>query len=226
MLSENQRKSLHGQDYVNKFINHQNSERIDRLLGLMNLNNEMQVLDIGCGNGMLLNALHLKIKNYVGVDFSQPFIDIANKSLENLLYDNAEFICADINEYCKKNTNRFDAAFALDLSEHVYDDEFSIMLTSIRASLKSGGTFYLHTPNLDFFIERFKEHNIILEQFPEHIAVRTVDEYLSLFKNAGYSDIKVQYLPHYNILKLLHPLSYFPFVGKYFQARLFISAEK
>jgi hypothetical protein len=45
----------------------------------------------------------------------------------------------------------------MDFSEHVYDDDWLKILSSIKNSIKSGGSLYLHTPNSLFFVEQMKE---------------------------------------------------------------------
>jgi cyclopropane fatty-acyl-phospholipid synthase-like methyltransferase len=53
-----------------------------------------QILDIGCGNG-LLNTRHLANKfNVIGIDVSERQIKVAQDNLPNV-----RFICADVREY-------------------------------------------------------------------------------------------------------------------------------
>jgi hypothetical protein len=44
-------------------------------------------------------------------------------------------------------------------------------------------------------------------------------------KKAGFRISNVRLIPHYNVLRFLHPLSYAPILGAYFQARIFVEAE-
>ena len=92
--------------------------------------------------------------------------------------------------------------------------------------LKPGGVAYLHTPNLEFFIERMKASNFILKQFPEHIAVRGPSQNMKFFQEAGFYPVSLLFLSHCNILKLIHPLSHLPYLGAWFGARIFIAAKK
>jgi len=184
----------------------------------------MTVCDFGCGNGLLMPHLCPNVDKYFGVDFSEEFIDAANRRKSALGYNNATFVCADINNFCAQHESCFDAGFAMDFSEHVPDDEWLDILRSIRHAIKPNKKLYLHTPNARFIIEIMKKHNFILKQFPEHVAVRDATENIKLLRQAGFSNINSIALPHYNILKYLHILSYAPVVGKYFEARLFIEA--
>ena len=219
-------QSLYEDDYVDKFQKKQSPFRISRLLRYVQLPMDSDVADFGCGNGMLLDYLHDKVRSYSGIDFSQHFITAArNRQIESEI-SNADFFCESIVSFCSHNHEKFDAVFTLDLAEHVYDKEWAEILTAIHRSLKLGGILYLHTPNGEFFVEILKKKNILLHQFKEHVAIRDVYENTRMVKNAGFSHYEVKLLPHYNVLRFFHFLSFFPIIGKYFKARIFIIAEK
>lgn len=218
-------QALYGSAYVDTFNSTQLLARIERLLSLCKVGKDDKVVDFGCGSGLLMGYLAPRAHSYIGVDFSQAFIDTAVARQQQLGLANADFRCADIKLFCQQHQGEFDAAFALDFSEHVYDDEWLQILASIRSSLKPGGRFYLHTPNREFVVEVLKAHNLILKQFPEHIAVRTPAHNLALLEAAGFHNNTLQLLPHYNVLKCLHWLAWVPLVGRYFKARIFIEAR-
>ena len=225
MTNSTDTKHLHGSEYVNKFEDNQSLYRLERLLTHITLNRGDTVLDCGCGNGMLLPLIEEKIETYVGLDFSPQFVERARQKNKSARC-HFTFICVDIIEHCKSTPNTYDVAMAMDLSEHVADNEWKSILTAINFSLKKGGKLYLHTPNRDFFLEKMKENNIFLKQFPEHIAVRTKAENVDLVMKGGFSDASTLGLPHYNILRFLHPLSKLPMIGKWFEARILLSAIK
>ncbi len=234
MLKTNEElKELHGHAYASRFDETQLPSRLERLIANMNFTSQDNVVDFACGSGLLMEYIAPLVKSYVGVDFSQPFIDIANnkkKKIEDLAEGNfraknVRFECASIQDFCRRNPRSFEIAFAMDISEHVYDEEWLDMLTSMRAALVKGGKLYLHTPNARFFLEVMKKHNIFVKQFPEHIAVRTLEDNVTLLKKAGFAIAKTRLIPHYNVLRLLHPLSFMPILGACFQARIFVEAE-
>lgn len=166
-----------------------------------------------------------RVKSYTGVDFSAPFIKAAIEMRDRIAIRNAEFVCSDIKEFCSQRPNAFDAGFAMDFSEHVGDSEWTQILENIRKSLKPGGMLYVHTPNAEFFLEIMKKSNMVLRQFPEHIAVRTPEQNSAILGAAGFQVMSIRFLPHYNALKAIHPLSFLPVIGRYFRARLFIKAK-
>lgn len=217
--------ALHSGDYVARY-NRKPLSRVRGLTRYMDIAEESEIADYACGNGMLLQALGDRRGGYYGVDFSPEFVDAAEAWAARSGLRNCRFYCEDIVTFGTRNPGRFDRATTLDFSEHVTGEEAIPIYSAIRTSLKPGGKLYLHTPNLDFFIERLK-HRGILRQFPEHIAVRNGRGTAELLIRAGFpaDGIKLRYVPHYNILKLLHPLSLIPGIGKYFRARVWIEAR-
>lgn len=219
-------RNMYDKDYVERFEKDQSPLRLDRLVPYIRLPEGSDVVDFGCGNGILLSCIHERVKTYSGVDFSEPFILAARNRQKKAGITNAEFFCESIESFCFRHPGKFDAGFVMDLAEHVYDEEWSEILTAIHSSLKPGGRLYLHTPDADFFLEHMKKRNFVFHQFREHVAVRDPDEHVRLLKNAGFFILEVKLLPHYNILRYLHFLSGMPVIGKYFKARIFIIAEK
>lgn len=226
MKSADEMKALHGKDYVERFEAGQSAQRLARLLVHVPLQPQWDVADFGCGSGLLMPAVAPRVRSYAGVDFSEAFIGAAEARRARLGLGNAAFHCASIEDFCAAHPARYHAAFAMDLSEHVYDREWSAILRAVFLALRPGGRFYLHTPNARFFLEIMKQHDVIVKQFPEHVAVRTPEENAALLVGAGFRIERLLLLPHYNVLRYLHPLSQVPGLGRYFQARIFIEALK
>lgn len=221
-------KDLHSGDYVEMYESKPIS-RISRLVELMQLDKRTtRLVDLACGNAMLLGVVHDKVAHYTGVDFSDDFIAAARNRATRMGTANCEFHCEDIIRFCTSHPGEFDVATAFDFSEHINDDDFVGIFSSVHESLKPGGRLYLHTPNLDFFMERMRDSNFILRQRAEHIAVRDTAQNISLLQRAGFSaaNIRSQFIAHYNILKVVHPLSRLPWLGKYFEARIFIECTR
>lgn len=221
-------KDLHSGDYVEMYESKPIS-RISRLVELMRLDRRTTgLVDLACGNAMLLSVVHDKVARYTGVDFSEDFIAAARKRATRLGAVNCEFHCEDIVRFCANRPEEFDVATAFDFSEHIYDDDFIKIFSAVHASLKPGGRLYLHTPNLDFFMEKMRDSNFILRQRPEHIAVRNTSQNIALLQRAGFAavNIRSRFIAHYNILSLVHPLRHLPLLGKYFEARIFIECTR
>ena len=223
-LSADELKEFYKGEYVSTY-EAKPLYRIIRLLPFLDIAKTDHVADFACGNGMLLDILHDKVASYVGVDFSEEFIVSAEARARRVGAGNATFVCGDIVSFCASHQRAFDKAFTLDFSEHIYDDVFITVYTAIRSSLKPGGMLYLHTPNAEYVLEICKAKGI-MKQFPEHIAVRSADQYRLLLEKIGFTSFRVKYLAHY-----LAPMSYFhflsrlPIIGKYFKARLFLECK-
>lgn len=224
MKSSEEMKALHGSNYVDNFLTLDFSRRIGRIVELMDIAHDAHVVDFGCGDGQFMEHVAPTAASYTGVDFSEEFISRAEARRQRASLDNVRLCCTDIHEFCQQHRTSFHSALAMDISEHVYDDEWLRILRSIRSSLVPGGKLFLHTPNRDYLLERMKEHNFLIRQTPQHVAVRNPEENIRLLSEAGFGRFKVTMLPHYNVLRFLHFLSFIPAIGRCFKARIFIEA--
>lgn len=224
-LDRQKREDMHGDEYVQKFTDEQQAARVSRLVRRIHLPEDARVLDVGCGTGLLATLLSSRYGKYVGVDFSEAMLQRARLRVQSQGLGSCEFLCMDAIEHMHASESVYDAIFMLDISEHVPDGEWSGIVAAAQHSLKPGGKVYLHTPNLSFILERLKQLGV-MRQFPEHIAVRDAKANAGFFHEAGFSNILCESLPHYNILRWLHPLSVLPLIGRYFAARLWIVARK
>lgn len=201
-------------------------KRLERLCNIIDFKPTYHVVEYGCGNGIWADMIHDKIRTYIGLDFSKPFISIAKERQKTLNTDNVQFECEDIIEYSKLNNDKFDQAYALDFSEHVYDDDFLSIFNAIKSTIRNNGKLYIHTPNGDYFLERLKKIGL-LKQTTGHIGIRNSKQYLKLLSQIGFKEINVKYISHYiKLLSLFHFLSYLPIIGKFFRARLLIECIK
>jgi 2-polyprenyl-6-hydroxyphenyl methylase/3-demethylubiquinone-9 3-methyltransferase len=210
------------QDYVESLLR-SDIGRIRRLLPYFEIVQGDCVLDAACGCGLLYNVLGDRGISYTGVDFAPTAIAKAKELYANA--KNATFVCEDLVEFCRSHPNSFDKILALDFAEHITDEQFIAIFSGLWSALKPSGKLYIHTPNGMFFLERLK-HWGILRQFPEHIAVRDLDAYQRLLGGINVLKVTAHFLPHYNVLKLVHPLSYVPLLGGLFRARLLFVCEK
>lgn len=67
------------QDNNPELVKNRNEAEVKRLLPLLNLDAQSKILDVACGIGRWSDAIDAEIKEYVGIDFCQPFVDLANK---------------------------------------------------------------------------------------------------------------------------------------------------
>jgi 2-polyprenyl-6-hydroxyphenyl methylase / 3-demethylubiquinone-9 3-methyltransferase len=223
--SEEELLAIYDQGYVDQYDPHA-VQRIRRMLPFFELSGHETVADFGCGNGVLLEILGPRVREYVGVDFSEAFVRAAERRRDERGIRNGTFHCADIVAFCAQHPNQFDAGFALDFSEHIYDEQFVTIFSAIHGSLKPGGSLYLHTPNAEYFMERLKARGI-LTQVEGHVGVRDARSHQTLLAQCGFANVSVRYLAHYlHLASMLHGLGALPAVGRFFRARLFLTCRK
>jgi len=98
------------------------------------VNNGDGILDVGCGNGRLLELFKDKIINYTGVDVSEKLVGLARKK-----YPNNNFIVAD-NLNLPFPDDNFDKVFSVAVLHTIPSDELRKKATSeLRRVLKPGG---------------------------------------------------------------------------------------
>lgn len=103
------------------------------------------LLDVGCGDGVMLHFIKDKVKNTYGVDNVKTELKKAKKV--GMFVD---LINTDTDDFPYKK-NFFDAVTCLDVIEHVKDPR--ILLRKIYSVLRKDGILIISTPNI-----RFSDH--------------------------------------------------------------------
>lgn len=116
-------------------------------------NDEMSVLEFGCGTGStaLVHAPH--VKNYLAVDVSDKMIEIATNKLADTKIDNLEFKVSAI-EDLQTSQASFDAVLALSILHLLEDPQASIK--QVYEKLKPGGIFVSSSPDLSGWMRIFQ----------------------------------------------------------------------
>ena len=114
----------------------------NKLLNLVrsSISESSAVIDIGCGAGILADALTGRYKSYVGVDISAERIRQARARIKD---KKALFTVADAGSVPCADSS-FDAAVSIEVIEHLWDAE--LLIKEARRVLKEGGVFILTTP--------------------------------------------------------------------------------
>jgi len=97
-----------------------------------------KVLDLGCGNGRLLQIFKEIDIDYIGVDSSEKLIEIAKK-----LYPNAKFQVADA-LHPPFPTNHFDKIYSVAVLHHIPSSQLRLeFLDGVKRVLKPDGLLIL-----------------------------------------------------------------------------------
>ena len=102
------------------------------------------VLDVGCGNGRLLEAFRSKGINYLGVDKSNKLIDLAR-----VHYQQNKFLVGDILELSKVPEINFDYIFCIAVLQHIPGKNLQIdVLKQLRSKMNENGKIFLAIWNM------------------------------------------------------------------------------
>jgi len=106
-----------------------------------------RVLEVGCGDAYASRIIHPEIDHLYGIDFDPVFIEEAGKHIESDWP--VTLATHDILSGPFRNGELFDAAFSLDVIEHIHQEKEEIYLQNICQSIKPGGVFICGAPSLE-----------------------------------------------------------------------------
>ncbi len=105
---------------------------------------QRRVLDIGCGGGLLTEALARHGAHATGIDMAPAMIEIARlHAHESQLAIDYELCSAE--QYAERIPERFDVITCMELIEHVASPE--ALLAAITRLLRPGGDLFISTIN-------------------------------------------------------------------------------
>ena len=113
-----------------------------------NAEETFRILDMGCGDGVLLYLLSKNIKNYNielnGVDLSDIAVKTAMTKFEQKGVENKFFFKTETVYNTSFKDGTFDIIISSDVIEHLNEPE--IFLKEVKRSLKDGGFLVIGTP--------------------------------------------------------------------------------
>jgi len=105
---------------------------------------DKKILDIGCGGGILAEALALKGADVTGIDMAEKSLKVAKMHLhESGLEIDYQMITAE--EFAQQKAGSFDIVTCLEMLEHVPDP--ASIITAATGLLKPDGQLFLSTIN-------------------------------------------------------------------------------
>ena len=97
-----------------------------------------KVLDLGCGNGRLLQIFKEIDIDYTGVDSSEKLVEIARKNYPNAKFEVADALCLPF------PSNYFDKIYSVAVLHHIPSEELRLrFLEGIKKILKPDGMLIL-----------------------------------------------------------------------------------
>ncbi|CAH0752732.1 unnamed protein product [Diatraea saccharalis] len=108
---------------------------------------DKKILDVGCGGGILSEALAKIGAEVTGIDASRNLIDIAQEHCqENIkLINKPKYVCTTVEEHLNDHNEYYDGVVASEVIEHVANKE--LFIKSCVGVLKPGGRIFFTTPN-------------------------------------------------------------------------------
>jgi 2-polyprenyl-3-methyl-5-hydroxy-6-metoxy-1,4-benzoquinol methylase len=151
-----------------------------------------KILDVGCGEGLLVEEFSKKGYNIIGLDLNYSSKYVKKGNLLKMPFKD----------------DSFDLILCLDVLEHLSVSDQPIALAEIKRVLKKNGRFILAIPNLAHFASRisflFTGRLIRTSEIERHPGDRPVKEYISLLKKNNLKIIKRKGLfPTFPLVSLL-----------------------
>lgn len=133
-------KKYNSASFARKFQTNRPEEiRINKVLRFIGKNKK--VLDLGCGDGYIMEKIKTGKNTVIGIDVVDYTINLARK--KGFKVYNLSLNAENWNE---KILEKFDTVFAGEIIEHIFDTD--IFLQNIYKILKPKGQLVLTTPNL------------------------------------------------------------------------------
>ena len=144
----------------------------------------IDIADIGCGVGLLLNSL-TEFGKVTGIDYSKLALDFCQQSFSG------ELIQADFGKSITVN-KQFDLVIASDFIEHIKDDKIAI--NNIYNLLKPNGYAIITVPAFQFLWSKHDENNMHYRRY----------DLKSLKQSISSACLNIDYISYYNFF-LFHP---------------------
>jgi 2-polyprenyl-3-methyl-5-hydroxy-6-metoxy-1,4-benzoquinol methylase len=103
------------------------------------VDNDSNVLDLGCGTGIFLDLIKNKCKSVEGMEISTKVAQIGRQR-------GYKITLGDVHQVFPYKDNSFNIITAGEIIEHIYDTDF--FLNEIKRILKPNGFLIISTPNI------------------------------------------------------------------------------
>lgn len=150
-----------------------------------------QILDAGCGEGVLVNEYYQRGYNIIGMDLNYSSQRVLKGNVLNMPY-------AD---------STFDVIINLDVIEHFHFPQQEFIVKEFARILKPGGHLFISIPNLAHLLSRLtflvQGQLIRTSDISRHPGDRPMGEYLELLRAYFHIQSREGIFPTFPILSLL-----------------------
>lgn len=165
-------------DYINDVTRNRYLDWID---GFANERKTNKILDVGCGDGILLEQALKRGWQVFGTEYSEKWVTRCRDkgiSMVQGKLDPANY-----------EPESFDVIVYLEVIEHINNpiDEFKIA----KSLLRKGGIIFLTTPNYNCILRRVLSTDWNAICYPEHLAYYTPRTLNQLFTGLGFKKIAI-----------------------------------
>lgn len=141
---------------------------------LSTLPHEAKILDVGCGEGVLVSKYHEKGHTIEGIDLNYSSEYVKRGNITNLFHENCQF----------------DVVLCLDVIEHLHFHEQERAISEIYWVLREGGLAVFTIPNLAHLRSRvnflLKGKLVRTADIDKHPGDRPIDEYITLLQKHDF----------------------------------------
>lgn len=149
------------------------------------LRSDWRVLDAGCGAGRELRGVAGMVPagEVVGIDLAAGMVNAAHAAARAHGLDNTAFFQSDVGDLPEVFTEEFDLVYNC-LAHHHYPDPL-LAATNVHRCLREGGLYCVIDPGPDWYVRLSAP--IARWADPGWIGFHTPDEFITLFRDAGFA---------------------------------------
>jgi amino acid adenylation domain-containing protein/non-ribosomal peptide synthase protein (TIGR01720 family) len=114
-------------------------ETVNSILALKPQN----VMEIGCGSGLLLLRVAPKVKSYTGIDFSRSVLSLLEERIQKLGISNTKLICRNANQFIPQDEKSVDTVIINSVSQYFPNIDYlmEVLRGAIHAVVDGGNIF-------------------------------------------------------------------------------------
>lgn len=150
------------------------------LLKILPKNQNLKILELGCGAGRWAFSLTKIVSKYVGVDLSERQINYARQKSKKDCLSNCTFIEADITKPILLNGQEFDVIYFGGVLQYLNDDQIQTLLLQCKPWLTKSGVI------IDRSTIVTKRERYVRDDENYFCIYRTPMEYEKIFEMSGF----------------------------------------